>query len=219
MKGIETRQPDDHHRQWAVVSSAPPPLTGTLHLEIAGEMDDTVRRLLNLPIGLHFRKFVSSWSHAKDFPWITELLRKCSDNLECLDVPCNVPRKLTLRQSFPSPHLPALVDLESEASIDFSKATGLKTVALRIESLSLSVRWIDMALRTIVPEHQHLREISIDVSFSLGGSDIREAMGEAAFGYWLDLDHVFVQPWESHSIHPQVQLTIPLFLQLSPIRS
>ena len=198
---------DDIHESSAAIPSTPPPLAGTLHLEIARGIGNTVRRLLGLPTGLHFRKLVFWWSHAKDFPWIMELLIRCSNSLECLDVMCNVPCKLILilRQSFPSPNLPVLVDLEPEASIDLSKATRLKTVALRIKSWSFSVGWIDMALRTIVPEHRHLSEISIHVSSSFEGSDIRRAMGEAAFGRWLDLDHVLVQLWESHSIRPRIE--------------
>ena len=210
VKGIETREPDDnndHRRQRAAISSAPPPLTGTLHLEIAGGMDGIVRRLLDLPIGLHFRKLVFSWTLEEDFPRIMELLIGCSDSLECLDVMCAVSCKLILilRQSFPSPYPPVSADLESETSIDLSKATRLTSVVFRIGALTSSVGWIDTALRTIAPGHRHLREISIHVSHSSEGLDIREAIGEAAFGRWLDLDRVFVQLWESHSIYPQMR--------------
>ena len=62
-----------------------------------------------------------------------------------------------------------------------------------------------MALRTITPEHRDLREISIFVHYTLAGSDIRGTMGEAGFGWWLDLDRILVRLWESHSVHPGIR--------------
>ena len=68
-----------------------PPLTGSLGLNIFGGMGNTARRLLDLPNGLHFRKLAFSWHCKEDLPWIMELIVRCSDTLECLDVMCRLP--------------------------------------------------------------------------------------------------------------------------------
>lgn len=66
-------------------------------------------RLLDLPNGLRFRKLVFSWTHKADVPWIMELLIRCSDILECLDVMCHLPREFTLilRRSYTLPLPPS----------------------------------------------------------------------------------------------------------------
>ena len=60
------------------------PLTGTFKFFV-NETGPTVRRLLNLPGGLRFRKLVLNWRE-EDLRWITALVTGCSDTLECLDV-------------------------------------------------------------------------------------------------------------------------------------
>ena len=35
------------------------------------------------------------------------------------------------------------------------------------------------------------------------------AIGEAAYAGWLELDHLIIQLWESHSIRLEVQYSIP----------
>jgi len=80
---------DSPHWSQPVVSSTLPPLTGTLNLGISGGMGGTVRGLLDLPNGLHFRTFTLSWTRKEDLRWITMLVEKCSHTLELLCVACN----------------------------------------------------------------------------------------------------------------------------------
>jgi len=82
---------DDAHGPQTVVPSASPPLTGSLGLNIFGGMGNTARRLLDLPNGIHFRRLAFSWHCKEDLPWIMELMVRCSDTLECLDVMCRLP--------------------------------------------------------------------------------------------------------------------------------
>jgi hypothetical protein len=70
--------------------SASPMLTGTLQLFLFGGMEHTVRRLLGLPNGLHFRNLVLSWSQESDIRWINALVAECSDTVEELNVLCSL---------------------------------------------------------------------------------------------------------------------------------
>lgn len=70
--------------------SASPMFTGTLQLVLFGGMEHTVRRLLGLPNGLHFRNLVLSWSQESDIRWINALVAKCSDTVEDLNVLCSL---------------------------------------------------------------------------------------------------------------------------------
>ena len=70
----------------AVIPSRSPPLTGLLGLHIQGGAENTVRQLLELPNGLHFRKLVLSWACREDVWWITELVERCCHTLESLDI-------------------------------------------------------------------------------------------------------------------------------------
>jgi len=63
-----------------------PPLTGSLKLVVFGGMGSAPRHLLSLPNGLRFRELVFLLVLEKDLRWIRELVSKCSDTLECLDV-------------------------------------------------------------------------------------------------------------------------------------
>jgi hypothetical protein len=69
-----------------------------------------------------------------------------------------------------------------------------------------------MALQTITPKHQHLRQISIPMAYYRSavagpGPNVRQTIGEANFEQWLNLDRLLVQLWESHSIRPKVVCT------------
>ena len=79
---------DSNHGTQVIGPSTSPALTGSLDLHILGGMGTgyATRRLLDLPNGLYFRKFVFSWSSEEDLRWMLELVAKCSDTLECLDV-------------------------------------------------------------------------------------------------------------------------------------
>jgi len=63
-----------------------PLLTGTFESYNKGGSGPTVRWLLSLPGGFHFRKLVLTWRNEEDIRWITELVVGCSDTLECFDI-------------------------------------------------------------------------------------------------------------------------------------
>ena len=84
----------DPHELGTAILSTPPPLTGTLGLDIAGGMEDTVRTLLDLPNGPHFQKLRFWRARNQDVQWMMKLLTRCSDNLESLCVRSHSPRKL-----------------------------------------------------------------------------------------------------------------------------
>jgi len=66
--------------------STSPLLTGTFELCSGGGMGPTVRQLLDLPGGFHFRKLALTWYCDEDLRWITALVVGCSDTLECFDI-------------------------------------------------------------------------------------------------------------------------------------
>ena len=82
----------------------------------------------------------------------------------------------------------------------------LGDVVFRLQSLS--VEWVATILRTITSENRDLRQISIYVHFdstlTRAAADVRQTVGERIVGEWSDLDHLFVQLWESRSIPPKV---------------
>ena len=82
---------DDSHGSQTMVSLIPPALTGSLELHVLGGVGYPTRRLLGLPGGLHFRKLALSLFQEDDIRWITELVARCVDTLECLDVDCHPP--------------------------------------------------------------------------------------------------------------------------------
>lgn len=69
----------------AVIPSSSPPLTGSPVLNILYGVEDIVRRLLDLPNDLHFRKFTFWWLYEADLQWMMELVTGCSETLWCLD--------------------------------------------------------------------------------------------------------------------------------------
>ena len=79
-------QGDSPGRPQAVIPSSSPALTGTLGFHVLGGAESTLRQLLELPNGLHFRKLELSWARRESLWWITELVATCSQTLESLDV-------------------------------------------------------------------------------------------------------------------------------------
>jgi hypothetical protein len=73
-----------------------PPLTGTLTLNLRRGGDYFVRRLLDLPNGLHFRDLLCTLTRSEGLRWVSALVEGCSDTLECFSV-----RSFTLRESRP----------------------------------------------------------------------------------------------------------------------
>ena len=66
--------------------STPPLLTGTFGLYSGDGTGPIVRRLLDLPGGIHFRKLALTWYGEEDLRWVTALVVGCSDTLECFDI-------------------------------------------------------------------------------------------------------------------------------------
>ena len=66
--------------------STSPVLTGTLELNLKRRMEPTVRLLLSLSNGLHFRKLRCRWEIEENVLWTKALVEACSDTLECVDL-------------------------------------------------------------------------------------------------------------------------------------
>ena len=82
--------------------------------------------------------------------------------------------------------------------LDLSHAAKLKSVELRLESLS--VQWIIATLQTAKTEYFRRVTIFIGVCFDMVEDlDRRE---------WQDLDHLLVRLWTSHSIVPKLRYVV-----------
>jgi len=178
-----------------------PPLTGCLMLIVRGGMGSAPRHLLNLPNGLRFRELVFLLILEKDLLWIRELVLKCSDTLECLDVKYKwfgTFSVLFWRCRY-SPLFTGTLD-----PIDLSKATKLKDLIFRLKAMGPG-RIIAM-LETITPEHRDLRQVSIHLPFKrippIG--DVQSYLEDHIYEMWLQLDRLLVQFWELRSIRPKV---------------
>ncbi|KAF9645274.1 hypothetical protein BDM02DRAFT_3205327 [Thelephora ganbajun] len=172
----------------AVYPSASPAFTGTLELDLF-PMEGIVRRLLDLPNGLHFRRLVFSSRDQEDLRRMEELVAACSDTLECLDV------------------MYYLFTYTSPASVDLSKATKLRDVVFR--PASLNIAWITMVLQNVSPEHRNLQRISIYLRYNLVLAATEPDAMQDVGGQWLDLDHLLVQFWESRSIRTKLVCSAP----------
>jgi len=82
-------------------------------------------------------------------------------------------------------------------SIDLSKATKLKQVVFRFNTLH--VMWITMALQTITSNHRDLQQIQIYIP-----SRSTSIRNQETDRQWMDLDRHLVQLWESHAISTKV---------------
>ena len=195
----------DPDGQSIIVWSPAPPMTGSLKLLHRGTNHIT-RRLSSLPGGIHFRKLILTWYHEEDVLSTNALVAGCSHTLESLHITCELPGASIRHRIRTENLLPSLADPTS-ASIDLSKAVGLKDVVF--QAGSQAINWITVALRTITPRHRDLRQISIHVPYyyssliSIGG-DVRQFIGETGCQQWSDLDRILVQSWESRSIRPSV---------------
>ncbi|KAF9778178.1 hypothetical protein BJ322DRAFT_501077 [Thelephora terrestris] len=87
--GMDTRSSEEDERSTFKPSTSPP-LTGTLLLYMLNGVEHTARRLLNLPHGLHFRKFVCTWCTGEELRWIMALVEECSATLERIEIECYV---------------------------------------------------------------------------------------------------------------------------------
>ena len=79
----------------AIQPSTSPVFTGTLELTLLQDMTRIARWLLDLPNGLHFRKFRLTWPQEGYLRWINALVAECSDTLESLSVTHHAPGTIT----------------------------------------------------------------------------------------------------------------------------
>jgi len=114
----------DTHGPKTITLSASPPFTGSLDLDIFGGSGEIMRRLLDFPNGLHFRKLAFSWRPRGDLRAVTELVTRCSHTLESLDVKYNSHRTSIRIRIHTNDLILFLVGPES-ALFNLSKATKL----------------------------------------------------------------------------------------------
>lgn len=87
--------------------------------------------------------------------------------------------------------------------IDFSKATKLRSIVLRVEDDS--VLWALTALKTISSEHRDLREVTIHIDFYTDSpTNLRPIIGEETYMQWMALDHVLVQLCKTDTVRVRV---------------
>ena len=72
--------------------SASPPLSGTLEITWTEGVEGLVTQLLDLPSGIHFRKFKFLWNMdmETDVRWVMALVEACSNTLEHIDLESRV---------------------------------------------------------------------------------------------------------------------------------
>ena len=89
--------------------------------------------------------------------------------------------------------------------IDLSKATKLKDVTFHC--VGHNVEWVIVALQTVTSNQHDFQKISLHLcplrSPHIPGGNAaraRDVVGESNYKQWLELVHLLVQLWESHSI-------------------
>ena len=208
-RSLSSGDGDSHGSQTAVPSNSPA-LTGSLDFHIFGRMGDAMLRLLDLPNGLHFRKVAFAWTREGGLRGIAELVVRCSDTLECLDVWCNLPGMFVSALRWGC-SLFSFVANAGPTPIDLSKATKLRDAVFRLASPTIT--WIIMALQTITSKHRDFQQISIHFPHNYTLIDIPDPgtniFTGATYRQWSDLDRLLVQFWESRSIRPKVIRSTP----------
>lgn len=74
---------------WKVPSTSPR-LCGSLKLHRAGGIQSIISRLLDLPTGIHFKKVSVEWIFPGDVGSTMDLVSRCSDTLESLEITGNL---------------------------------------------------------------------------------------------------------------------------------
>ena len=167
------------------------------------------RQLLDLPNGLHFQNLALSWCYEEDLSWVTELVIRCSDTLECLDV---------------SRYLQSTFVLALRCSCDLLALAPLLSTSRKQETTvcdflaCITDSRMDHCHATnpqgLTPKHRDLQRISIHIPFDLILTDVyttpktRRIIGEMIYKDWSDLDRFLVQFWESCSALPRVTLGV-----------
>ena len=181
---------------WAIPSTSPK-FTGQLVLRMGSGIRSDVRRLLDLPGGLHFSS-ISITSPVRDVGSIADLILRCSGTLESLWIiyydPGMFPwlKRLICALSLPVDSEP----YEVPPPLDLSKATRLEDVEFLLNTQT--IQWITDTLRSA--KSGHLQQIAITVSPSFTSLVRATAVQE-----WEGLDHLLVQLWTSRSICPMLK--------------
>ena len=193
---LVSRERNNEDGRWNIPSTSPK-LTGCLDLKIVGGIRPAVRRLLELPSGLHFSKIAVTY-FSKDVEPAMDLISKCSDTLESLSICyCNMGafflyQLLWLIDILPPPVSIAPVGTRQP---DLSNLKRLKEV---FWMSGPSVQWITVTLQTV--ESTNLSQIIIRFSIILWASVEQPFHRE-----WRDLDRLLLQFWISHSIRPRIE--------------
>ena len=183
---------------WTAPSTSPK-LTGSLELIMnTGGIRSVVRRLLDFPDGLRFVEITVSCIGEEDARSATDLVLRCFDTLEALAI-CGTPTGGFLRFLSLANTLSPVVDAgmpRGQPLLDLSKATKLKVLTFLCRRSR--IKPIIVALQTV--ESKNLRQITIRLYTVTTGEPIEETVLQE----WLDLDHLLVQFWTSHSIRPRL---------------
>ena len=187
---------DEPKGEWTIPLTSPK-LTGELLLRMEGGVRPDVRRLLDLPGGLHFSS-ISITCPDTDAQSTADLVLMCSDTLKSL--------RISYYSSgvFPWLHgptyaLPLHTDLDVSTAplpLDLSKATRLEDIQLNLNPRT--VQWVTGTLRTAKSEY--LRQITIFIPSSFTNPAQATVHRE-----WEDLDHALVQLWTSRSVRPRLK--------------
>jgi hypothetical protein len=178
---------------WGTPSTSPK-LTGSLRLRSIRGIHSAARLLLDLPGGLHFAK-ITVKCHTGDVKPTMDLVSRCSDTLESLEVSYYTPGAFS-SASTSGQHLTLHTDPGTPVTpLDLSKATKLKDLLFRCGESN--VQQVTMALQTV--QSKHLQRITIHPR----AASVRLS-AEPAPQEWQDLDILLVQFWTSHSIRPKI---------------
>ena len=160
-------------------------------------IDPIPRWLLSPPGGIRFRELHLTLCQEGNLSLTTRLVEWCSSDLESLHIPCNFHGTSVEIRIRTTSLLLFLVGL-GLGSFSLSRATNLRDVLLR--PTSWGIEWITIALQTITPGHRNLQRISIHVPYYLTyvgvDANVTQAVREAAFRQWSDLDRLLIQLWE-----------------------
>ena len=186
---------ENEPKEWTAPLTSPK-LTGSLKLEsVVGGigLGSAVRRLLDLPNGLHFRKIVLVRVWDADPGLVRDLVLRCSRTLEFLDVTegllGELPHPLCIIRTLP-------IQLGRGTELDLSAATKLKDLVL--QSHQPNVRWITRALQSV--KSNGLRRITLRPDPYTFLSPLQET----TYQEWWDLDRLLVQFRTSRLICPKV---------------
>ena len=192
----------DVDTQPAVVQKVQPPLTGSLKLGAQEGMNRIVSQLFPPQNGLQFRRLDLKLMPKTTFSRYRRWWRGAV-------LPLNLSRSMLDTTVCPFDFLSIPIshsaDEGSSGSIDLSKATGLKDVALKWKK---SPQWVAKTLRTITHNHRSFQQVSFALrqNYYFGyytaknPTNLRKLIGRTICPGWLELDDALVQLWKSHSI-------------------